>query len=260
MDTVKKILEWKEAGHNFVLATITETDGSTPGRTGFKLLTSEQGELAGTVGGGALENTVIEISKEILAKTKENQYRKFDLSELGMTCGGRASVFFEYISAKKKFVIFGGGHICRAITPILESLGYKCTIFDSREEVSSLHDQDKGRTVVIDQYDDISAVKDDVYAAGRCLVFTHGHEGDYLVMKQLLTWDCAFSYIGLIGSKRKISTMFDRLKKENITIPDIVYAPVGLDIGGDTAEEIAVSIAAEIIGVTREKISGNMKL
>lgn len=260
MDILKKIVEWKDTGRNFVLATITETDGSSPGRTGFKLLISADGELAGTVGGGALENKAVEIGKEILHKRTRNEYHRFDLLELGMTCGGKASLFFEYISAKQKFVLFGGGHICRAITPILESIGYQVTVFDSREAVADFDNSQKGRKVVIHPYDDIGAVKDEVLSSGRCLVFTHGHEGDFLVMKQLLSWEIQYTYIGMIGSQRKVKSIFDKLKKDDIKIPGTVFAPVGLDIGGTTAEEIAVSIAAEIIGVVHNKITGSMRL
>lgn len=260
MDVLRKIVEWKENGRNFVLVTVTETEGSGPGRTGFKLLVGENGEMAGTVGGGALENNAVEIAKEILVNDKANRYQRFNLADIGMTCGGRTSLFFEYISAKKKFILFGGGHIGRAITPILESIGYQVIIFDSREEVAGFQNSSAGRRVVISPYDDISPVKDDILDAEGCLIFTHGHDGDYLVLKQLLSLDTTYSYIGMIGSRRKVEKLRDKVGKDGIEIPDTVFAPVGLDIGADTAEEIAVSIAAEIVGVFRNRLTGNMKL
>ncbi len=249
MDIFRKCIDWQEQGKDYVLVTITETEGSGPGRKGFKLLVSEGGELDGTVGGGALEYNTVETAKEILSGRKQSEYHTFDLAEIGMSCGGRTGLFFEYRPSKKRFVLFGGGHIGRAITPILESLGYHVMIFDSRENVKEFANPDTGRQVIINSYDDISPVKDRVLSAGRCLIFTHGHDGDFDVLKQLLRLSGDFTYIGMIGSKRKVKAVFDRLKKENIGIPDYVYAPVGLGIGGNTPAEIAVAIAAEIIAV-----------
>ena len=249
MDIFRTCIEWQEQGKDFVLVTVTETEGSGPGRKGFKLLVSEEDELAGTVGGGALEYHTVETAKEILSGRKQSEYHTFDLAEIGMSCGGQTGLFFEYRPSKKQFVLFGGGHIGRAITPVLESLGYQVTIFDSREDVKEFANPDTGRQVIINSYDDISPVKDRILSAGRCLIFTHGHDGDFDVMTQLLQLSGNFTYIGMIGSKRKVKTLFDRLKKDNIKIPEYVYAPVGLGIGGNTPVEIAVAIAAEIIAV-----------
>ena len=186
MDIFRTCIEWQEQGKDFVLVMVTETEGSGPGRKGFKLLVSEEGELAGTVGGGALEYNTVETAKEILSGRKQSEYHTFNLAEIGMSCGGRTGLFFEYRPSKKQFVLFGGGHIGRAITPILESLGYQVTIFDSRENVKEFANPDTGRQVIINSYDDISPVKDRVLSAGRCLIFTHGHDGDFDVLKQLL--------------------------------------------------------------------------
>ncbi len=249
MDIFRTCIEWQEQGKDFVLVTVTETEGSGPGRRGFKLLVSEEGELTGTVGGGALEYNTVEKAKEILAERKVSEYHTFDLAEIGMSCGGRTGLFFEYRPSKKQFVLFGGGHIGRAITPVLESLGYQVTIFDSRESVKEFANPDTGRQVIINPYGDISPDKDRVLSAGRCLIFTHGHDGDFDVLRQLLRLPGDFTYIGMIGSKRKVKTLFDRLKKEDIEVPQYVYAPVGLNICGNTPAEIAVAIAAEIIAV-----------
>ena len=249
MEIFRKCIELSECGKSCVLVTVTEAEGSGPARTGFKLLVTGDGELTGTVGGGALEHTAIEAAREILKTGRRNEYRKINLADIGMSCGGRTGLFFEYMGAKKQFVLFGGGHVGRAVTPILESLGYQVTIYDCRENVKEFEDLSLGREVVIHGYEDISPVKDLVCTARNCLIFTHGHDGDFYVLKQLLQISSDFEYIGLIGSKRKVAQLFERLKEENIGVPGFVHAPVGLQIGGDTAAEIAVSIAAEVISV-----------
>lgn len=242
-----------------VLVTVTEAEGSGPARTGFKLLVTGDGELTGTVGGGALENTAIETAREILRAGRRNEYLKINLADIGMSCGGRTGLFFEYMGAKKQFVLFGGGHVGRAVTPILESLGYRVTVYDCRENVKEFENLSLGREVVIHDYEDISPVKELACAARNCLIFTHGHEGDFFVLRQLLQLPPDFEYIGLIGSKRKVAQVIEQLKEEGIPVPGYLYAPVGLRIGGDTAAEIAVSIAAEVISVHKKENARNMR-
>jgi xanthine dehydrogenase accessory factor len=244
MDILKKATELQTAGIDSCLVTVTEAGGGTPARVGFKMLVSETGELFGTVGGGALENQAIEEAKELISRGRSRMLQ-FDLAELNMTCGGRVSLFCEYLAGSRGFVLFGGGHVGRALTPMLEALGFSVTVFDNREEVAGLL-RAENRTVMIGDYNDISEVADRVRADRFCFIATHGHEHDYQVLKQLLTLGVEYRYLGLIGSKNKVRTTLKQAREEGLKIPERLYAPVGLDLGGDTAAEIAVAIAAEV--------------
>jgi xanthine dehydrogenase accessory factor len=258
MNIFEKTTELQAAGVSSCLVTVTEASGGTPARAGFKMLVTESGELFGTVGGGALENRAIEEAKQLLARG-ESLFLQLDLAKLGMTCGGRVSLFCEYLPAARGFVLFGGGHVGRALTPMLEALGFRVTVFDNREEVAELL-RAQSRTVVIEDYQDISAVAGRVRADRCCFIATHGHEHDYRVLKQLLELDVEYRYIGLIGSKNKVLTTLKKARREGLKIPAQLYAPVGLDLGGDTAAEIAVAVAAEVVAVQYGRTAAHMRL
>jgi xanthine dehydrogenase accessory factor len=258
MDIFEKTTELRAAGVNSCLVTVTKASGGTPARAAFKMLVTESGGLFGTVGGGALENRAIEEARQLLVRG-ESLFLELDLATLGMSCGGRVSLFFEYLQAARGFVLFGGGHVGRALTPMLEALGFRITVFDNREEVAGLL-RGENRDVVIGDYADISAVADRVRADRRCFIATHGHQHDYRVLKQLLNLDAAYSYIGLIGSKNKVLTALNKARREGLKIPEALYAPVGLNLGGDTAAEIAVAIAAEVVALQHNRPAAHMRL
>ncbi|MQY77539.1 MAG: hypothetical protein GH155_07940, partial [Spirochaeta sp.] len=231
----------------------------TPGKEGFKLILTGEGELSGTVGGGALEKRAINEAKEVMRERK-NRLLEFDLEDEGMLCGGRVTLTLEFLEAGRGFVIFGGGHIGRALGPILESLAFRVTVFDNRPEVKEMLGEGPRREIIIGDYRDISTVLEKTIRDGFCFVATHGHNYDYDVVKQLLSTEQSFFYLGMIGSKKKVGTLFQRLQSEGIVLPDYLYAPVGLDLGGDTAAEIAVSIAAEVITIIRGKSGTHLRL
>ncbi len=251
--------ELLERGIDLVLVTVLKASPGTPGKEGFKLILTEEGELSGTVGGGALEKRAIDEAKEVMRERK-NRLLELDLQDEGMLCGGRVTLTLEFLRAGRGFVIFGGGHMGRALTPILESLGFRVTVFDNRPEVKEMLREGPRREIIIGDYRNISTVLEKTIRAGFCFVATHGHGYDYDVVKQLLSTEQPFSYIGMIGSNKKVGTLFKRLRSEGIFVPDYLYAPVGLDLGGDTPAEIAVSIAAEVITIIRGKSGTHLRL
>ena len=259
MNTFRIGAELLERGMDLVLVTVLKASPGTPGKEGFKLILTGEGELSGTVGGGALEKRAINEAKEVMRERK-NRLLELDLQDEGMLCGGRVTLTFEFLQAGRGFVIFGGGHIGRALTPVLESLGFRVTVFDSRSEVKEMLGEGPLREIIIGDYRNISTVLEKIIRNGFCFVATHGHSYDYDVVKQLLGTGQPFSYIGMIGSKKKVTTLFKRLSDEGIAVPDYLYAPVGLDLGGDTAAEIAVSIAAEVITIIRGKSGTHLRL
>ena len=262
MDIFKKIAELSEGEGPFILATITKVSGSSPAKVGFRLAVSAPGQFYGTIGGGTLEKLVIDEAIEILegrSTLTSAEIREFDLKDLSMECGGRVELMLEQFGGRKSFTIFGGGHLGRALAPILELLGYEVIVYDNRSEVLPLIESE-GRRVITSSYEDISSVSKLLSISDGCFIATHGHEWDETVLRQVLMTAPGLDYIGMIGSKVKVKTLLKTLQAEGLKLPESLYSPVGLKIGGDTAAEIAVSIAAEIIAVKNVKEAPHMRL
>jgi len=250
METLRRCLQFLEEGCDVLLITVLQASQGTPGKEGFKLALASDGRRFGTVGGGALEHRALADAQELLRKRK-NALISYNLAELGMRCGGEATLAFEYLPARRRFLLFGGGHIGRTLTPMLEALGFRVTVYDSRPEVREAlaETPEAGREVVIGEYTDLSPVRERLEAAEFCFIATHGHLHDYAVLKQVLQSGGERRYIGLIGSRSKIRHTRERLAEEGLAVPDSLYAPVGLDLGAQSPAEIAVAVAAEVVAV-----------
>jgi len=266
MEALRKCLELLEQGADVVLVTVLAASPGTPGKEGFKLVLAEDGRSFGTVGGGALEHRAEADARSLLA-AKKNAVTTYNLAELGMRCGGEATLTFEYLRGARGFVLFGGGHVGRALIPVLESLGYRLTVFDSRPEVrdpvrsiTAGSTEASRRAVLIGDYTDISPVRAALAAAEFCFIATHGHLHDYEVLKQVLASSAHLRYIGLIGSRAKVRTTRQRLRQEGIAAPDCLHAPVGLALGAQTPAEIAVAVAAEVVALEHGADVPHLKL
>ncbi len=258
MDVWNKCRKWQEEGIDSVVATVIKSSAGSPGKSGFKMAIGLDGRKCGTVGGGAVELKVEESSRELF-ETKDNRIIELDLGSIGMTCGGKISLFLEYVPAEKRFFVFGAGHLGKALTPLLESIGYSVTLFDDRPENSSFEDASRRRKVIIGDYTDISSIENELKSSGLVFVATHGHRYDLVLLKQLFALTKDYEYLGLIGSRTKIAASLKKAESEGLAPPDNFFAPVGLAIGGDTAAEIAMSIAAEILAVRNGKQAVHMR-
>lgn len=255
-----------EKGQDFVIAKVVETKGSTPRKKGAVLLMRQDGRTIGTVGGGLLEAETEKLCRETLKTKEKTHIYDFILDNkqkdaLDMGCGGDAKVQIDYIDASepgdfvKEFkladtaYIFGGGHVAYALEPVLRHVDFKTVVIDDREEyANSERYPEAERTVVCSDFDhafDEIEPDEDSYI----IIVTRGHRGDLRVLREALKRP--FAYLGMIGSKRKNQQLYDTLKKEGVTDEQLsaVHAPIGLKIGSETPEEIAVSIVAEIIQV-----------
>lgn len=256
MTLLEKSLELTRENIPFVVATVIKADGSTPAKVGSKILVQADGTTIGTVGGGNLEKMVIEDCLSALERAIDCT-KVYDLSDgseygdqdTGMICGGSATVFIEVTVPRKKVYIFGGGHVSQALERVIPNERYAVIIIDNRTEFASktLH-ADADDTMCVD-YD--TFLKDFKPESGSFIVVvTHGHRHDYEIVKALYENELALKYIGMIGSKKKVMSTVEKLKKE-LKNPDLsnLYSPIGLDVGGSSPAEIAVSIAAEILAV-----------
>ena len=257
MNIFSKCEEILKAGRNAALATIIEASSGTPGKQGFKLILADDGELFGTVGGGALEHRAIDEAKEVLAAGR-SRICHFNLEELGMECGGKVDMVIEYLPAVVPFILFGGGHVARALSPILQSIGFAVTVFDPRSELAD-HYADLGVRLIQEEYTKVLEFQAEIRKSRYCVIATHGHHHDYDVLKQLVELNANFDYVGLIGSKRKVKVTLGRLEEEVGPPPSFIYSPVGVKIGALTAAEIAVAISAEVIAVKNGHTADHMR-
>ena len=253
MNIYETIVNLQKTGQVAVLITVVNKEGHGPQIPGAKLLVCADGRKIGTIGGGTLEHVAINESTEIF-KTKKSFSKKYLLGEntniadavkTGMICGGNISLFYEYIAKKDNVIIFGAGHVGKALAALLKPLSYNITIIDSREEI--LNEIKDFNTQLIKNYDNMPAGTveiDNTYI----VITTHSHELDYRVLKNVYESDCSPKYIGMIASNKKSEKMIERLTSEIEGTIDFshLYTPIGLKIGGKSPEEIALSIASEL--------------
>lgn len=253
-DIFDEIVRVKNLGIPAALATVTAVKGSSPGKENFKMLICQDGYLFGTVGGGELENLVIEKAKEIIKTEKAEEFH-FNLLEKGpaasgMLCGGNVSIFIEPITNHFAY-IFGGGHVGLALCKILSMIGFNIIVIDDREEFANKERFPEAAETIAGDYIQIMETID-LKKPSYLIITTRGHSFDQDVLRWAATKD--LKYLGMVGSKRKIAIIFDDLRSRGISeeIISKIHSPIGLSINAQTAEEIAVAIAAEMIQVKRQ--------
>jgi xanthine dehydrogenase accessory factor len=243
-----------------VLVTVIEHSGHSPAETGAKIIISSSGSILGTVGGGSLENTAIQKAKEILV-TKECTIVNFSFNDsneiigeekLAMLCGGRAKLFFEYLGSDANIYIFGAGHIGRALTYHLKNMNFTVSVIDIRpSEISKIVNC---KTIITENYEKF-ILENHFASQSFFVVATHSHELDYQVLKALYQSELQPKYIGAVASSQKAKTIKERLQKHSKDKLDfsVLHMPVGIKIGGNTPEFIAISIISELISIFFEK-------
>ncbi len=250
----KEIQRLAEAEEPGVLAVITSVGGSAPGRVGAKMLVLADGSIRGTVGGGVLEARVIADALNALEDGQGPRTTEYQLDELGMTCGGQMGVYLEPIVAPRRVVVFGAGHVGTAVARLAKLLGCHVTVVDERPEWASrerLPDVDVLSTRPFAEH----LASQPPGPRDHVIIVTRGHDHDQLVLEGVIGRRPA--YLGMIGSRRKIKAALEKLRDQELPAEalDSVHAPIGLDIGAVTPEEIAVSILAELVCLWRKGAS-----
>ena len=246
-----------------VLVTVVEKTGSGPAVSGTKMLVYPDGSIIGTVGGGTIEKMAIEKAMSLF-KTQENCLEEFTMNEpdstgtaTGMLCGGTATLFFEYFAPRNHIYIFGAGHVGKALVYHLKNLDYFVTVIDDRKDVLDL--VEGANEKILGKFE--QALDNHIVAADAYFVIaTYQHKHDGLVLNRIYKSNWNPKYIGMVSSRSKQKILLDRLQAE---IPDAdlgkCYIPVGLDIGGGSPDDIALSIIAEIQAVRFGKTGGHLR-
>jgi len=253
MDLFEEIVRLRREGQRAALATIVHTNGSIPSYESSRMLVREDGSIAGTVGGGCVEAEVWAAAKEVL-RAEAPRKMVFNLNhdaayDNGLICGGTLEIFVEPILPQPVLYIFGGGHISIALARAATAAGFAIGVIDDRDTFANRERFPMARDVFTSYEEAFEKIRPS--ASSYLVIVTRGHKDDMRV----LAWavKSGARYIGMIGSKRKVLSVYKALEKEGFDAKlfERVHAPMGLDIGALTPEEIAISIAAELIAVRR---------
>ena len=259
MDVYDELIRLRKLGQKCAIATIVQVRGSIPSFESAKLLVREDGSMVGTIGGGCVEAEVWNAAREVM-ETEKSKHMSFNLGQdaaydNGLICGGQLDVFVEPVIPPPHAVIFGAGHISKSLCKVASLAGFSTTIVDNRDTFANRDRFPEAGEIYAAEYEEVFP-KLTVHESTYLIIVTRGHRDDMRVLR----WAAGTParYVAMIGSKRKVIAVVKELEKEGLTREQLarIYAPMGLEIGAISPEEIAISVAAEMIAVRRNPQSG----
>ncbi len=258
MDLFDEIVRLRRDGQKCALATIVQVNGSIPSYESAKLLVREDGSMVGTVGGGCVEAEVWNAAREVI-ETEKPRHLTFSLGQdaaydNGLICGGQLNVFVEPIVPQPHALIFGAGHVSKSLAQVAQLAGFRVSVIDDREQFANRERFPQAEEVLADEYETLFPQLR-VNANSYVIIVTRGHRDDMRVLRWAVGTNA--KYIAMIGSKRKTIAIVKELEREGFSrdLFERIYAPMGLEIGAVTPEEIAVSVVAEMIAIRRQPAS-----
>jgi xanthine dehydrogenase accessory factor len=254
MDIYEEIVKLRQAGRRGAVATIVNERGSIPSFKTAKMLVRDDGSIVGTIGGGCVEADVWQAAREVM-ESERPRTLTFDLNndpkyDTGLVCGGTLEIFVEPILPPAELYVFGAGHVAASLYRVARTAGFDVTVIDDREAYANRERFPEAQQVVAEDFDKAMAQLSPSESS-YIVIVTRGHHDDMRVLRWAVQTPAR--YVGMIGSKRKTIAIFKELQKEGLpaSLFDRVHAPIGLDIGAITPEEIAISITAELIAKRR---------
>ncbi len=254
MDIYEELVRLRRSGQKCAVATIVQVNGSIPSYESAKLLVREDGSIAGTVGGGCVEAEVWNAAREVM-ETEKPKHLTFSLGQdaaydNGLICGGQLNVFVEPVLPQPFAYIFGAGHVSKSLSKVATLAGFATVVVDDREQYANRERFPEADQVLAGEYEALFPTFS-INESSYLIIVTRGHRDDMRVLRWAVSTPAR--YIAMIGSKRKTIGVVKELEKEGIprSAFDRIHAPMGLDIGAVTPEEIAISVVAEMIAVRR---------
>jgi len=241
---IQLLAQCLESQERVALATVVEVRGAAPAQVGFKLLARTDGTSHGNVGGGRLEQCVrqecVEALREGRSRLTHHALCEEGPDAVGMLCGGDVTVFVEVYQTAPVLLIVGGGHIGAALAELARIVGFDVRVADVRPDRAT-----------VSQFDPAT-----ITPSTHVVLITEDHVTDERALRQVLGTPAG--YVGMIGSQRKVAAILGHLKADGFSDQKLaaIHAPIGLDLGGRTPAEIALSILAEVVQV-RYRRSGN---
>ncbi|MGH9662779.1 MAG: XdhC family protein [Bryobacteraceae bacterium] len=259
MDVYDELQRLRKLGRKCAVATIVDVRGSIPSYESAKLLVRDDGSMIGTIGGGCVEAEVWNAAKEVIA-TERPKHLTFNLGQNaaydnGLICGGQLDVFVEPVIPAPRALVFGAGHISKSLCKVASLAGFSVTVVDDREAFANQERFPDASEIHAAEYEEVFP-KLEITQMCYVIIVTRGHRDDMRVLRWAVGTPAR--YVSMIGSKRKVIGVVKELEKEGIgrAALEKIYAPMGLEIGAISPEEIAVSVVAEMIAVRRSAESG----
>ena len=245
---ITKLEELRAAGVPVVLVTLTQATGSTPREPGAKMLVLGDGEFYGTVGGGNLEQLALEDARKFLNDGGGSRSVRYPLgAKTGQCCGGVVELFFDIVNAGPRLYLFGAGHVGQAVCRTLVGTPFQVHLIDEREEW--VHSKELPSTIIKHHVEWDEFVRDADWRDDRTyiVVMTHRHDTDQDIVEDVIKRQTR--YVGLIGSESKWERFKQRLTARGVSERELsrVKCPIGLNVGGKAPQEVAISLAAELL-------------
>ncbi|RAH15948.1 MAG: hypothetical protein CMB56_001815 [Methanobacteriota archaeon] len=270
-----RVLKWSSTklleGHKVALATVISATGSVPGKPGARIAITEHGEKFGTVGGAGLEFMVLkkldhlikhENAGGIVETFALNKSAKgFEVVALDSLCGGKVTISMEVVLPMPHILLFGGGHVAKAIISITEQIGWNYSIHDSRKQFSNKLDFPNGIELHCNSVKEFlkNENQQSLQRFSDLLLLGHDWKEDEErligLLKIMSETKKINPRIGVIGSKSKWKNFEKKALEQNIKqeLIDQVICPIGLNIGAQSPEEIAIAVCGQIISLIKEK-------
>jgi len=248
-DIFQRVNEIIEKGETAALCTVVETIGSVPRHAGSKMLVFPDGRIQGTIGGGEVEEKVIQVAKQAF-KDGHPQFVDYSLmkddKEAAGLCGGSMKVYIEPIIPNEKVIIIGAGHVGKSVAHLAKWLNFRVIVSDDREGICN-DNVVPGADAFLEMPMEEIPENIDIDSKTYLIIVTNGADRDIKGLPALLKTDA--KYIGVMGSKKRWETTYQGLIEAGVSKEVItrIKSPIGLDIHAETPDEIAVSIMAEII-------------
>jgi xanthine dehydrogenase accessory factor len=254
-DLYKEIVELLSQGKRAAIATVIAGKGATPRKDAAKMLIHEDGGQIGTIGGGSMEAEVCRAAR-LLIETGKPKLMKFDLTDIdpeesALVCGGSMEVYVEPLLPDPILFIFGAGHVSRVVAEAVRPIGFRTVIIDDRAKYAN-PDRFPDAEAIYSESWESSFEKLNINRNSHIFIATRAHQYDLICLRFAV--QSPATYIGMLGSRKKAKSLLDQLEKEGIDSCKFrrIFVPAGFDIGSETPEEIAVSIAAELIAARKK--------
>jgi len=260
IDIYEKLIEFKQKHIDMVLVTAVEKEGEGPVEVGKKMLVVDEHTFFGTVGGGALEHYAIQKALTLI-KNRHHLTEKYlldkgkvieDTKTLPMVCGGQVTLYYEFIGFRNHVYLFGGGHVGRALAEVLKTLQFYVIMIDERKPiVDAFVDAHEKHHMRFIDYIKEHGIKED----SLVVVVTPSHTSDYHVINQIIEQQLKPKYVGMMCSIEKLKDYLKETYQRFGRDIDLsrFYSPIGLNLGGGSPEEIAISIASELLAIEHGK-------
>ncbi len=222
-----------------------------------KLLVRDDNTTVGTLGHNAIDRKIVDMARPHLGQPSLETVTFDPFQEQAQSMGIRSQmqnrVCLETILPPPTAYVFGGGHVSQQLAKILPFSGFEYVVIDDRAEFVARERFPEAKGLVRHEFEGVLEDLTLTPHSSYLIIVTRGHQSDLVVLEQALHVDA--KYIGMIGSKRKITLMLKHLLEQGVPQETLerVYAPIGLEIGADTPQEIAISIVAELIKVRRSE-------